>query len=544
MKSIYKKILICAVVVCGFTSCFNDLNRLPIDPTITQGFNQDAMFAKIYATLGLTGQKGPDGSGDVDDIDEGTSAFYRMAWELNQFPSDEIWWVWGDVGVVNIRDLSWNSLNSLVEGLYYRLYFDITLCNYFLYQTEGKTDEKTALQRTEVRFIRAMNYWYLLDMYGEGVPFAAKVSDELPVPKENLPQPISRKALYNWLETELKEIEPIVKADGTKTAYYRVDQTAVWLLLSRLYLNAEVYTGTADWNNAALYSGKIMTSSYTLAPEYKHLFMGDNDKLSSANQSWKEIILPIAQDGIQTRCWGGSMFLLAASHQNGMNNWGISDQWECFRSKSNLVKKFFPDLNVAAATQGDETTLPTLANDDRCLLVNHIAATGYSATLDGGAENGSASFRKGWGIAKFSNVYVSGGQPHDATWPDMDIPFLRAAEAYLTYAEAVARGGTATNGTALEAINALRNRAHATTWTNTDVTLDNILDEWSREFFAEGRRRTDLIRFNKFAGNVNYNWEGKGGSANGKNVDAKYNIFPIPNKDIVVNENLSPSEGY
>ena len=543
MKNFIKAI-ICAVVMAGFTGCFNDLNNPPIDPNVVMDFDQDAVFVKIYATLGLSGQQGPDGSGDVDGIDEGTSAFYRMTWSLNEFSADGIWWVWADVGVVNIRDMSWNSSNDLVVGLYYRLYFDITLCNFFLKETEGKTDDKTLRQRAEVRFMRALNYYYLLDMYGEGVPFADQISYELPVPKDKLPQPISRKNLYTWIESELVEIEPLVFADGTKTGYYRADQVAVWLLLSRLYLNAEVYTGTADWNNAALYAGKVMNSSYKLAPEYKHLFMGDNDNLSSVNQASQEIILPIAQDGIQTRCWGGSMFLIAASHQNGMNYWGISSQWECMRAKATLVQKFFPDLGIAATIQGDESTLPTAASDDRCLLVNHIASTGYDATLEGGAQNGTASFRQGWGLAKFTNVYASGDVPHHTEWPDMDIPFMRAAEAYLTYAEAVFRGGAATNGTALDAINALRNRANAVAWTGGDVTLDNIIDEWAREFYAEGRRRSDLVRFNKFAGAAGYNWEGKGGTAGGKNVDEKYNIFPIPYSDLVANENLSPSEGY
>jgi len=218
------------------------------------------------------------------------------------------------------------------------------------------------------------------------------------------------------------------------------------------------------------------------------------------------------------------------------------------RTKSTLVQKFFPDLNVARSIKADEYTMPTIAGDDRCLFVSEVKSDDdevtYSATLDGGAQNGSDAFKQGWGFAKFSNLYASGGQSSNPRFPDMDIPYFRAGEAYLTYAEAVLRGGTASNGTALNAVNALRNRAHTTPWTNTDLTLNNILDEWAREFYAEGRRRVDLIRFNKFAGDVNYNWEGKGGTANGKNVDTKYNIFPIPQTDLTANQNLNPSPGY
>ena len=550
MKNIFGKITALAVVALGFSSCFKDLDTPPIDPNVTQVFQQDGVFAKIYGTLGLTGigsDEGGGGSGDVDGIDEGTSAFYRMQWSLNEFSADDIWWVWGDAGIPEVRAMSWDASNDLVKGLYARLYFDIALCNYFLDETKGLSDEKTIRQCAEVRFIRALNYYLLLDMYGEGVPFADKLIDELPVKQEDLPKPIARTALFAWLETELKAIEPQMFPDGGTKPYYRADQAAVWLLLSRMYLNAEVYTGTPNWNAAAEYAGKVMSSSYyELAPVYKHLFMGDNDKLHyPANGAAKEIILPIAQDGVHTQSWGGSLFLLAGFRANGMNPNGTTEQWECMRTKKTLVQKFFPTL--ADTVKADENAMPGRAGDDRCLLVSQVKDNGtvtYAATLDGGAGNGSDAFKKSWGVAKFSNIYASGGQSTDSRFPDTDIPYLRAGEAYLTYAEAVLRGGNATNGTALDAVNALRNRAHATAWTGADLTLDNILDEWSREFYAEGRRRSDLVRHNKFAGNVGYNWEGKGGTAAGKNVDAKYNIFPIPQTDLTANQNLKPSPGY
>jgi hypothetical protein len=485
--------------------------------------------------------------GDVDGIDEGTSAFYRMQWTLNEFPADDIWWVWGDAGVPEVRAMMWDSSNDLVKGLYARLYFDIALCNYFLDETKDLSDEKTAKQRAEVRFIRALNFYLLMDMYGEGIPFAEKLIDELPVKPADLPKPIARKNLFVWIESELMDIEPLMYPDGTKTAYYRVDQTAVWLLLSRMYLNAAVYTGTADWNNAALYAGKVMNSSYQLAPVYRHLFMGDNNSLSTVNQASREIILPIAQHGIYTQSWGGSLFLLAASSVNGMNPRGTTEQWECMRTKPTLVRKFFPDLNAARSIKADEYEMPALAGDDRCLLVSEVTTDDevtYSTTIEGGAQNGSVAFKQCWGFAKFSNLYASGAQSSHPRFPDTDIPYFRVGEAYLTYAEAVVRGGSASNGTALDAVNALRNRANAKPWTNADLTLDNILDEWSREFYAEGRRRMDLVRFNKFAGNVNYNWEGKGGAAAGRNVDEKYNIYPIPQTDLTANQNLRPSPRY
>ena len=128
----------------------------------------------------------------------------------------------------------------------------------------------------------------------------------------------------------------------------------------------------------------------------------------------------------------------------------------------------------------------------------------------------------------------------DPSFPDTDIPFLRLAEAYLTYAEAVFRGAPATNGTAEDAIKALRNRANNTS--SFTLSADFLLDEWSREFYAEGRRRIDLVRFGQFAGpTATRNWENRGGAKSSdaaKTMDKKFNIFPLPLADVTANENL------
>ena len=120
---------------------------------------------------------------------------------------------------------------------------------------------------------------------------------------------------------------------------------------------------------------------------------------------------------------------------------------------------------------------------------------------------------------------------------------MRVAEAYLTYAEALTRqaGGTAP-AEAVAAINAIRGRANATQ--RSTYTLNQILDEWGREFYFEGRRRIDLIRFNRFGGNTDYVWQWKGGTFAGRNFDAYRNLFAIPTNDLIVNTNLVQNPGY
>ncbi len=539
MKTYSKLFFVGCIAALGLTAC--SLNRIPDDPNTIMTFDQDAVFTKVYATLATTGQNGPDGNGDVDGVDEGTSSFYRMLWELNEFPTDEGWWIWGDPGVADLRIMSWNSSNSLVEGVYFRLYFDITLCNSFLANTEGKTDEKTLQQRAEVRFIRALNEYYLLDMFGT-VPNATGVSVEDP-------EPIKRADLFAKIETELLALCDASSDEALpdkRLSLFRVDKVAAELLLARLYLNAEVYTGTARWNEAAEYAGKVMASDYKLLTEgtgmysaYQKLFMGDND----TNGAQNEAVLLVYQDGDYTESWGGSRFLINATRDAGWLPSGSSDSWSCFRSSPELIA-MFTDIATAGSIKKNEYNMPAELGDDRAIFCTYSdSSTSLTWALTGPM---SSEFYDCWGICKWTGVYSTAALPeqsvgHNAAFPDTDIPFMRVAEAYLTYAEAVYRGGTATNGTAEEAVKALRNRANNTTaFTLSD---DFLLDEWGREFYCEGRRRSDLVRFGQFAGEkATRNWEGRGGAKSGaavKAVDKKFNIFPLPYADVTANKNLA-----
>lgn len=525
MKTNKIKSIIAIAGIClafGLTSCVNDLDVKPIDPSTTMDFNQNEVFTKIYATMGLTGQEGPAGMGDVDGIDEGTSDFFRLIWNLNQLPTDEAHCNWTDPGIPELNHANWGASHNQVQGLYYRLYFNITLCNFFLEQTDGKDDSESVTQRAEARFIRALNYYHLIDMFGN-VPFVTTVSTANP-------EQIKRADLFLFIEQELKETASSMKAAGTNT-YGRADEVAAWLLLSRLYLNAEVYTGTAKWAEAAEYAQKVMHSSYNLAPVYKHLFMADNNG-SSVNKANAEIILPILQDGKDTRNYGGSLFLIASTQKtDDMPAYGTTEQWAGNRCRPDMIYTFITRTNVP--NEGETADFIRAANDERALFY------GKGRTLS--IEN-EAMFVDGISCVKFSNLRADGGSTSDSKFTDMDVPLMRLAEAYLTFAEAKVRQNGGPVPEATDALNALRTRAKART--ETSYTLDDILKEWSREFFFEGRRRSDLIRFNKFGGNTGYEWQWKGGVQNGTTFNTNYNLFPIPNSDIVSNPNLTQNTGY
>jgi len=493
----------------------------------TQVFNQNAVFAKIYATLGLTGNMQPAGDGDVQGVDESATSFIRLIWNLNELTTDEAICSWNDSEVPEMNFNQFTSANNQFYGLYHRLYFDITLCNRFLAETASKTDSISLKQRAETRFVRALNYYYLLDMFGN-VPFTdvAAYTHALQINRANL---------FNYIENELAQCEPEMY-EPMHAPYGRADKVANWLLRSRLYLNAEVYSGTAKWQEAAMYSKKVMDSGYTLCPTFKHLFMADNGGAfdnSTVNTAKQEIILPVYADGANAKSWGSSLFLIASTHTSGMAAWGSTEGWAGNRARATLVKKFFPTGTTFFSNPADLTTASLASlKDNRALFDKSSVSTALDITT-------VSAFNQGYSVIKFSNIRADGGQTSDLHFVDMDVPFLRVAEAYLTYAEAMFRTGNATN--ALATINQLRTRAGAVV--KTSIDLPAILDEKAREFFFEGQRRTDLIRFGNYGGGT-YNWDWKGGAAAGTTFDAHYNIFPIPASALNENPDLLQNPGY
>lgn len=516
-------------------SCVGDLDVTPINPQQTMSLDKDALFNKIYGTFCLTGQTGPDGNGDlssIEELDEGQQTeFYRMMWYMNEFTTDEASWVWAtDAGVPELLHNTYDARNGFSMGLYYRLTYNVTLCNYFLSQVSD------ARMCAEVRFIRAVNYYYMMDEFGAG-PFLTAVSDEL-APYYN------RQQLFAFVESELKDIEPDLADAGTNT-YGRVDKVAAWMMLARLYLNAEVYTGTQHWQEAKDYAEKVINNGYyklmetpgtnpvtgeTYTP-YQMLFLADNN----SNGAQKEIIFPFMLDGVNTKGHGTTNFLIFSAYSADMsadipsgtdNHWG-----RCSRTRGKLVEKFFgvtgdaPQSNSIAVITG-------AAGDDRALFYTKGFTKYVTDELDAS---------QGYAYVKFRNVRSDGQATAALDAVDTDLPFLRIAEAYLTFAEAETRMNGA-NATAAAKITDLRNRAHATP--QATYTLSDILDEWSREFWFEGRRRMDLVRFGLYGGQSEYTWNYMGGEPTGTAFPAFRNVYAIPQNDLDNNRNLHQNPGY
>ena len=530
MKTYIKHIIPAAafLLAVGLTSCTKDLDVTPIDPNLQTEIQPEQLFNKCYANIAVAGNGGANGDCDVDGIDGGTSGYVRQMWNANELTTDESICGWGDEGIANFCYNTYDASHPMLRGFYYRLYTGISYCNQYLSEFEGYNSVMTA----EVRFIRALNYYFLMDGWGN-VPFVTGITSEKP-------EQYSRAEMFNFIESELLEIEPQLSAAVAKNSgdagYGRVDKAAAWLLLARIYLNAEVYTGTARYDKAAQYAEQVMNSSYKLNTQgvgswsaYQMLFMADNGETSAAY----EAVFPILQDGVRTTSWGTTLFLIASTHDADMvDSNGTTETWGGNRARPQLIEKWFPNGNIPSELGPKD--FAKAAGDDRAI----IDSRGRTLT-----NVDVSAFKNGYAVAKFNNFTTTGASTKSAQFPDADFFLLRAAEAYLTYAEANARmsGGVAQNAAA-QAINALRSRANASV--KDSYTLDEICDEWCREFYYEGRRRIDLVRFNKFGGSSDYQWQWKGGSYSGHNFEAYKNIFAIPSTDLNANPNLTQNPGY
>ena len=548
MKSFVKNILngsVAALLALGTTACVGDLNVTPIDPNyqvIEDAAAMDNLFNKCYATLAMAGNSDVDGDVDVDGIDGGTSGFVRQMWNANELTSDEAICAWGDEGIPGFNFNSYDGSHPMLRGYYYRLYTAITFCNRYLSLAEEMNPDPVKV--AEIRFLRALEYYLALDAFGGRIPFVTVFSSlGLIAPAGRINEDgYEGYEVYDFIEKELTEIEGILAparvAKEGEDGYGRVDQVAAWMLLTRLYLNAGVYTGTPQWGKAKEYAQKVISSSYKLFTDetvngytaYERLFMGNN----GSNGAQVESIFSLVQDGAKTASWGCTLFLIASTHDANLPAWGTSEAWGGNRALPELVDKFFPAKNAP------EDALPgamqAASGDDRALFESRGRT--YSVDKWG-------TFTNGFAVTKFNNIYSDGGASHDAQYVDTDFFFFRVAEAYLSYAEADARlhGGSATED-GLEKLNAVRARAHARALQSAD--LRTICDEWSREFYFEGRRRSDLIRFGYYGGNTSYTWTYKGSADvyEGTPFPAYRNVFAIPTTDIVANGNLTQNTGY
>jgi hypothetical protein len=524
--TLIKNILFYGVLALALLSCTGDLDQEPryeiTSANVYNDFNNyKAILAKAYAGFALTGARGPEGDPDIKGGNEGFSSYLRQYWQLQELSTDEAVIGWNDAGLPNLHYMDWTSTNQFIETLYYRIFYQVSICNEFIRETTdeklsgrgitGAQLEEAKIFRAEARFLRALSYWHALDLFGN-VPF---VTEEDKV-GSFFPEQTTRSELFAYLVSELQAIESEL-VTARQNEYARADQAAAWTLLTKLYLNAEIYAGQSAYTEAITYANKVIAAGYTLEDEYGHLFLADNDES-------EEIIFPIAFDGLRTQTYGGMVYLVHGPIPINLGSeYGIDGGWGGMRATKNIVN-LFPDVN-------DDT-------DEREMFYT----TGHDVEIET-----IASFQDGYPIIKYKNISSTGQAGSHVTFVDTDFPMFRLADVYLMYAEAVLRGGTGGDrNTALGYVNELRERAYNNTSgniTDPQLTLDFILDERGRELTWEAHRRTDLIRYKKFTENT-YVWPWKGGVKDGRGVESYRTLYPIPLSDDIANPNLEQNDGY
>jgi hypothetical protein len=521
-------------------SCTNDLNVVPEDD---DDFLSEDFFAQpnaykraiagVYGNLSLTGTTGP-GSSLLQGIDAGTSQYSRCVWYMQELATDEAIWSYegsGDPGVREIQRNIWSGDNPIFLGMYSRAMVQVALSNEFIRQTtpeklssRGVTNAteiaEIGFYRAEAKALKCLAYYHLLDLFGK----ATLVTENDPINFRG--QQIEGTALFNYIETELLAILPSLKAAKTNESG-RLDKAFAWAILSKLYLNAEVYTGTPKYTECMTMCSNIIGAGYQLEPNYLDNFKADNDTST-------ELIFAIQSDGIKTQNYGATTVMcngqVGSIEGNGQALYGVNGWGGALRLRKQFVQKF-------DGASFDFDSRKTIISAGRPIDIANVAIQA-----------------QGYILGKWSNRTSTGLAGQNSTFVDTDFPLFRLADFYLMYAEAQMRKDGATNGnstanansTSLGYINLLRERANDGNFGNVttgQVTLNFLIDERARELHWEGHRRQDLIRFGKFTGG-NYVWAWKGNATNGVSIPANFKVYPFHPNTILANPNLIQNPGY
>ncbi|MCC8070657.1 MAG: RagB/SusD family nutrient uptake outer membrane protein [Bacteroidales bacterium] len=517
--------LACGLALLG-TACTDDLNQYPVIETDASEVYATAdgykmVLAKIYASYAIVGQEK---AGNVDLSSFNGQDLLRGYFNLQEAATDEtaMRWLSGD----NLSDLSymsWSASDPWVSDTYYRLYYNIALCNEFLrYCDESHISGFTSTEQADIaqysleaRFMRALSYYLVLDLFRQG-PYV----DENTPSTGFIPEAYTASQLFSFIESEIEAIADQLPLDNE---YGRAGRAAAWAVAMRLYLNAQVYTGQDKYAECLTYCQKIINSGkYSLEADYQKLFNADNYKRTN------EIILGFVTDANTTTSWGAGTYLVCGSCGSDSSQdpakYGLDAGWGSWRVRGELPALF-----------GDVAT----SQDCRCMFWTDGQAQYIDKTLDEATQ--------GYYSEKFTNLTDDGvaSSSSASAGCDTDVPFFRLAEVYLSAAEAVMRGASGmTKAEALDLVNALRERAYGDQSGNitvSEMTLQWILDERGREMYHEMVRRTDLVRYDQFT-TSSYLWQWKGGVVAGRAVESKYNYYPIPSTELTANPNLVNKE--
>lgn len=561
----------------GMTSCVGDLDLEPNDPNLVNtkdpNFKANALGI-CYSGIAVSGISGA-GSSYVGGLDPGTSAYLRTIFTLGEFPTDELVWIWPNDEAGSIGDLvacNWSSNNSIVYGAYYRLLGHIAICNQFLANTADDADAETIEMRAQARVLRAYSYYNMIDLYGQ----SSFITEEAEIGEE--PRQASRLEVFNFIESELKEIVD-QKLISENPLYGRVGLDGAEALLARLYLNAEVYSGTPRWADCQARCENIIRrhqgtgfvakdgTATGLAKEYLYLFCEENKQYmpGGTNKAENEILFGISFDQDMVQSYGGPTFIVAGTITNSAivprQNYGCSAEWSCIKGIKQMAERFY---GLSTDKRDDLWVRGNYAAEGEDYSDEFAGFTGAWGTTGGNViikftgntiQKDASKIDYTKPLTLFDGQYTLDAATGKEVWvPNYDAtsfmstdqPIIRLADIYLMYTECFINGNVGDRTTALNYINYVRQRAGSPDFNAAELTVKNLMDERSRELYLESVRRTDLIRNKMFVGPSQTVWQVKGNINNmqGTRIEDKYALYPIPDAVLNSQPEFKQNPGY
>lgn len=497
----------------AFVACVGDLDVTPENPTTK---TEISTAEELYGELaGIYGGLVFEGGITVDD--GGAGVYTRQLWNLQELCSDEtlIGSNWADGSINELVYSTWSPDNHWLYECFSRFNYQIAIVNQFLRDLHkygsllpGSDNLSVEVFDAEARTLRALSYYHMIDIFGVG-PWTTEDS-----PVGVTPPTYDRKQLFEAVVEDLANAIPNL-VPASQQVYGRLSREAGYMLLAKLYLNAEVYTGEPRWQDCANACNEIRKTIDTLAPTYKYLFCATNDKYVGNG----EIIWGIPQDGTTLTTYGGTTYISGGSYRGDselLKTLGLAvSGWEGPRVREELSKALLPNDARRLIYEGEYTEdIQDLSDKNQGYMCVKFV---YTPEDDYKNE-------------KQETPYCN------TIFNPADFPLFRLADVYLMLAECELNGAQGCNG--LEMMNRVRQRAGLADVRT--LTAENILDERMCELYWEGHRRSDLVRFGKFAGS-NYNWSWKGANANGANVQAYRNVYCVPTQFV---STLGQNPGY
>lgn len=500
----------------GMTSCVGDLDLKPEDPDqktdLTTAQEYYDLLARAYGGLVM--------EGGISVDDGGAGVYTRQLWNLQELPTDEtlIGKNWNDAGIDELDFSTWSADNHWVYECSCRINFQIALCNEFLrtinnagslIPDEG-LDGKNVM-RCEARVLRDLSYYHMIDLYGRG-PW----TDENSVVGAT-PPTYDRQQLFEAVVADLIDAIPGL-TPAAQQRYGRISREAGYMLLAKLYLNAEVYTGVAMWQQCANACNEILKTIKGLTPEYKYLFCATNNRYVGNG----EILWSIPQNQNTMQCYGGTTYLSGGSYnpEVDVTPYGCgNDGWGGPRVRAELSKALASNDKRRLIYEGDlheEITTAGLgswtASGEGYMCIKYV----YTPEED------------------YYNTTGTSGSP--TIFNSTDFPLFRLADTYLMLAECEMHGATGCDG--LNRYNDVRIRAGLSPVGS--YNADDLLKERLCELYWEGHRRSDLVRFGKFTGS-DYLWSWKGADEKGATTQSYRNVYCIPSAFV---STLGQNPGY